>query len=379
MNEKIGLDTISAIFLMWLVFLEIPNLFTFTLYLIITLFYLAAQIFLSLWRHVQLVGSLLVTMGLLWLIVAGFSLLFFLLPFAAAGCLYALDIPRLRYQFGLFAACLLPAFFAKDHLATMGYALVTGLVFLCTHYFLELQQLRQIRAEETIRLEGSLYQLARKHETMERGFLTQIHLLRLEERNQLSHKIHDQLGHSLTGGLLQLEAAKTLLQTDPQKAGQLLDNAIKISQEGIEQIRLTLKETKPEQESLALDRLKFQLEEFEQKASKRTMLQISGNLSRITQEIWYVISQNLTEGLTNILKYSEATNVQIGLEVFNQFIRFEIKDNGIGVRKLEKSLGLIGIEERTAALGGQTTFNHRTGFAIVMIFPIKHENFTVKK
>ena len=64
---------------------------------------------------------------------------------------------------------------------------------------------------------------------------------KLEERNRLSQEIHDKIGHSMTGALIQLEAAKRVLDIDKEKASELLQNAINISKDGIENIRLTLK------------------------------------------------------------------------------------------------------------------------------------------
>lgn len=68
---------------------------------------------------------------------------------------------------------------------------------------------------------------------------------KLEERNRLSQRIHDEVGHSMAGALIQMEAAKTMLVSHPVKAAELLDNAIGISKEGLEQIRVTLKDMKP--------------------------------------------------------------------------------------------------------------------------------------
>ena len=41
---------------------------------------------------------------------------------------------------------------------------------------------------------------------------------KLEERNRISQEIHDKIGHSMTGALFQMEAAKRLMETDPTKS-----------------------------------------------------------------------------------------------------------------------------------------------------------------
>src|SRR5699024_1960321 len=65
---------------------------------------------------------------------------------------------------------------------------------------------------------------------------------KLEERNRISQEIHDEIGHAITGALIQMEATKKLMTINPEKAEELLQNAIGITQDGIERIRYTLKD-----------------------------------------------------------------------------------------------------------------------------------------
>nr|WP_244966886.1 histidine kinase [Listeria grandensis] len=219
-----------------------------------------------------------------------------------------------------------------------------------------------------VKLDG----FAARLDAAETNNIRQTYLAKLEERNALSHQIHDQLGHSLTGGLMQLEAAKALLKTDREKAAELLDNAILINKSGIEEIRKTLKMTKPAQESLAINRVKAQLETFEAQYGIRTIFQTQGIIAKVTQAMWYVFIQNLTEGLTNILKYSQASRVDVTFAVLNKFVRLELKDNGVGAESVTKSLGLMGMEERTAKLGGKLIIDATDGFTLVTLIPLEN-------
>lgn len=232
-----------------------------------------------------------------------------------------------------------------------------------------LDELTLENEEMRVKLDG----FAVKLETAEMNGMRQAYLAKLEERNALSHEIHDQLGHSLTGGLMQLEAAKALLSIDLEKATELLNNAILINQSGIEEIRKTLKMTKPAQESLGINRVKAQLEAFETQYGIRTIFQTQGVVGKVSQGMWYVLIQNVTEGLTNVLKYSQATKVEVSLGVLNKFVRLEFKDNGIGAASVTKSLGLTGMEERTAKLGGKLIIDGSDGFVIVTLLPISSD------
>ncbi len=62
-----------------------------------------------------------------------------------------------------------------------------------------------------------------------------------------------------------MEAAKRMLGSHPDKAAELLQNAITISKEGIEDIRITLKNMKPPAEQMGIHRLRTFIDEFSAK------------------------------------------------------------------------------------------------------------------
>src|SRR5690606_10257963 len=111
---------------------------------------------------------------------------------------------------------------------------------------------------------------------------------------------------------IQMEAAKRLQEKDPQRSAELLGNAITISKEGIESIRLVLRDMKPLAEQLGLNRLRLFIDEFAATHSGlRAALTFEGDVGRIEQLHWRIIQQNVTEALTNAAKYARATSVSV--------------------------------------------------------------------
>jgi len=51
-------------------------------------------------------------------------------------------------------------------------------------------------------------------------------------------------------------------------------------------------------------------------------------------------------------------------------IKAEVKDNGKGVEKVKKGLGIRGMEERTAAINGKVIVDGRNGFSVTTLLPI---------
>jgi signal transduction histidine kinase len=62
-----------------------------------------------------------------------------------------------------------------------------------------------------------------------------------------------------------MEASKQLMDTEKEKAKELLQNSINISKEGIENIRLTLKNLKSPPEQMGIHQMKLFLDEFSSK------------------------------------------------------------------------------------------------------------------
>ena len=81
----------------------------------------------------------------------------------------------------------------------------------------------------------------------------------------------------------------------------------------------------------------------------------------------------LQEGISNILKHSQATEAEILVTCDRTNLRLSIQDNGRGFSVADQeaasdSLGLIGITERAEVLGGRATIesSERAGTRIVV-------------
>lgn len=269
----------------------------------------------------------------------------------------------------LLVLALLPVVFLSSDLRTL-YVLIatlTFMIFLMTQVYSS-RLLKQEQLLKTMRLDMQRLttSLNENHAYMQQSEYT----IKLEERNRLSQAIHDQIGHTMTGALIQMEAAKRLMATQQEQAGQLLQNAIHISKEGIESIRLTLKNLKPPLEQLGMNRLKLFLDEFATRHEVRTSLVHRGELDVITPIQWKIIQENTTEALTNAMKYGEPRNISVEITVLNLFVRAEVRDDGVGAHKFKKGLGIIGMEERTASVHGTVIVDGTNGFSVTTLLPI---------
>lgn len=196
------------------------------------------------------------------------------------------------------------------------------------------------------------------------------HVIKLQERNKIAQELHDKVGHTISASIMQLEASKLVAKSDKEKAAYLVDNVIKVLREGMDSIRLTLRNLKPPQEILGINKIKLSCKEFEMQSGIKVSFSINGDINLITPKYFKIIQDNLKEGFTNITKYSSATEVEVKLVIYNKFIRFEIKDNGEGSKSITKGLGLRGMEERVENAGGTLSIVCEDGFTIVAVLPL---------
>lgn len=193
----------------------------------------------------------------------------------------------------------------------------------------------------------------------------------LKERNFMSQKLHDHLGHRITSSLMQLEVTKETLGKNDELANKYLITAMNNLREGMDEIRGVLSNVKPRDKVMGIENIKEQLLKFEYSTNIKTILNIEGDTNKLILKIWMVIQDNLNEALTNAAKYSMANEFKLSIFIYNKIARIEIRDNGNGYKNLNKGLGLRGIEERVQSLGGRVEYYNDNGFVINMIYNLE--------
>lgn len=192
---------------------------------------------------------------------------------------------------------------------------------------------------------------------------------RLEERNNISSRLHDKIGHTISGTLLQLEAIKFIIDKDKEKGFSMLDSCTNNLRKGMDEIRMTLRNIKPSEEELGINRIKKILDEKIKGTKIKGKVKYIGNLDKITASLWITFMHIITELTTNSIKYSNGDLIEIKIEILNKFIKLEVKDNGFGCEKIKKGIGLRNIEESVSNLNGKIIINNEDGFEVIILIP----------
>jgi len=85
------------------------------------------------------------------------------------------------------------------------------------------------------------------------------HVSRLEERNRLAARIHDEIGHGMSGSILLLEGADSVMDADPAKAKETMRRVTETLRESVDEIRKVLREERSEGAEVSLAKLRNEL------------------------------------------------------------------------------------------------------------------------
>jgi signal transduction histidine kinase len=177
----------------------------------------------------------------------------------------------------------------------------------------------------------------------------------LEERNRIARDIHDSLGHALVALNIQIQSTLSLWHKNPQKAYDFLVEAKQLGSEALQAVRESVSDMRsdPLQGQLLEEAIANLVQEFRSRTGIAPTVQVKLQYPT-SHTLNTVIYRIVQEGLTNICKYAEATQVQIQVRSTPEGVSLTLKDNGRGFRvdQQRAGFGLQGMQERTTAQGG---------------------------
>lgn len=228
------------------------------------------------------------------------------------------------------------------------------------------QQARERAEQLMVELEQANLQLA--------SYATQAEELAMtQERNRLAREIHDNLGHTLTIVNVQIEAAKVIMDSNPDRALDALNKAQVLAQEGLTRVResvATLRESPVSNRSLG-EAIASLVQEA-QSSGIVTEFQIVGELQVLENKVALALYRAAQEGLTNVRRHARASRVDVLLTYQPSEVRLEVRDNGVGAVETNGGFGLLGIRERMQLLGGNMEISTGAGkgFCLKVSVPV---------
>ncbi|MGD8290213.1 MAG: PAS domain S-box protein [Desulfobacterales bacterium] len=189
-----------------------------------------------------------------------------------------------------------------------------------------------------------------------------------EERRRIARELHDESGQSLTAIKLALERLEESVSAEDKKRKTEISeirNMVRRTSSEIKRLSYHLHPTLLS--DLGLEpALNLYFKEIKNHSSLNIEFDMVGFDHRLHVDMETVFYRYSQEALTNTLKHSDAKNFRLSIIKSFPRIIFLCEDDGIGfdtqiIGKDKRSLGLIGMRERTSLLGGTFQLRSKPG------------------
>ncbi len=191
------------------------------------------------------------------------------------------------------------------------------------------------------------------------------------ERQHLASQLHDGPAQSLTNLILQAEICEHLFDSDPVRARTELTELKQAVTNTFQKVREFIFDLRPMMlDDLGLNpTLKKSIEDFEQKSGIACNLTISGKDFRLPPHAEVAIFRMIQHLLKNVRSHTQATHVQVTLNISDDRATIAVEDDGSGFDVAEvlsavgerKTVGLSSMREQIDLLGGEVNIDSSPG------------------
>jgi len=199
-----------------------------------------------------------------------------------------------------------------------------------------------------------------------------------EERRRIARELHDEAGQSLTMIMMDLGRAIDALPIQEEEAKKKLEQTRSLAAQTLTEVRKLIYDLRPE----VLDQLGLipALRSYTKNRLEveniKTRLRFTGLNDRLPPEIEVTLFRVIQEAVTNIIRHSKASMVDVEVNGTEQSVAATIADDGQGF-DVEAALadpeswGLRGIRERISIVGGDLSKQSGPGKGTQVQFRIR--------
>lgn len=202
--------------------------------------------------------------------------------------------------------------------------------------------------------------LRESHEQL-RALSVYLQYVREEERTRIAREVHDELGQALTGLKIDLAWVAGKLPKSQRPVHEKIKSMSQHIDSTIQAVRRIATELRPGiLDDLGLvAAIEWQANEFQTRTgiacTVTSTLEDSDTLQ--DADLNTAVFRIFQETLTNVLRHANATQITINTTAIRGEAVLTVRDNGRGILPDEitnrRSIGLLGMEERAALLGGR--------------------------
>lgn len=212
-----------------------------------------------------------------------------------------------------------------------------------------------------------------------RDLSNQLENIREEERTHIAREIHDELGQQVTSLKMDIDWVSHKQNNEDPIVVSKLHDMLRLCDGLVSTIRRISSDLRPAiiDDLGLIEALEWKCKDFEEKTG--IQCQFTSNVKERKFENLFSINvyRILQETLTNVSRHAAAKLVTVSISENESELILEITDNGKGFNSENihngKTLGILGMSERAALLGGQLTISgtlHK-GTQTILTLPFK--------
>jgi signal transduction histidine kinase len=177
----------------------------------------------------------------------------------------------------------------------------------------------------------------------------------LKERNRITRDIHDIVGYAFTNQQMMVEAALMLAGKEGGRLSELLTMARDGLADGLRETRKTLYELRRMDEPRSPDIGVFLkvAGNFESVTGVRVTIDFGNARGELEQGAWMFVYRLIQESMINAFRHGKAKNIAISFREDQRDFHVLVRDDGTGAPEVAEGIGIRGMRERLAVLGGE--------------------------
>jgi PAS domain S-box-containing protein len=204
---------------------------------------------------------------------------------------------------------------------------------------------------------------------------------REQERVSVARAIHDELGQQLTALKLDLSWTRKRLPDDTEELVEKTGSMVKLVDQAIETVQRVCLGLRPSLlDTLGLAAaIEWLVEDLAERSSLEINLEIEPSEPELDERMTVTLFRILQESLNNAIRHASASQVTVSLLCSDGEVELRIRDDGVGItaEQIEAgdSIGIIGMQERARALGGDIKIQGYPGIgtSVTVCIPIGGE------
>jgi PAS domain S-box-containing protein len=219
----------------------------------------------------------------------------------------------------------------------------------------------------------------RRSEAESRALSVRIQSVREEERAHIAREIHDELGQVLTGLKMELAAFGKAVKPRHKRLARRIEPMLRTVDHTIDLVRRIASELRPGVLDVlgVADAIEWQARDFQGRSGIRCRVTSRLGERSLDQDVSTAIFRIFQESLTNVARHAKATKVTVRLAETRGRVILKVSDDGRGITEGERSsmrsLGLVGMRERAALLGGEVSVTGVPGGGTTVVVSIPRQ------